>query len=155
MKPNELSELFNLSERKKYDILRRGATLALADLRDLDELIRYGVVVVTTEEDDPDEFPVMDVAVLTGYKVEDGVRKLVVRKLSDLNVSCTVTHAVPVNDNLRPVVLYAKDGVTPQTCRVVGYRPLDNWLSVKLIGDEDTSLINIPLDYFQAIKKDS
>lgn len=154
MKPNELSELFNLSERRKYDIVQRGVSYAHSSNSDLDEVCRYGVIALVTDDgQDPDVFPVIDVAVVTGYKVEDGKRHFIVRKLTDLSVSCTVTNAVPLGDSDRPVVLNL--GGTPQTYRVIGYRADDDYLFVKLIGDIDEGIVRLPLEDFQAIKKES
>lgn len=154
MKPNELSELFNLSERRKYDIAQRGVKYKQSSKTDIDEVCRYGVIALVTDDDqDPDVFPVIDVAVVTGYKVEDGKHKFIVRKLTDLSVSCTVANAIPLGDSDRPVVLNL--GGTPQTCRVIGYRADDDYLSVKFIGDYDGTIIGLPLEGIQAIKKES
>lgn len=151
MKPNELSELFNLSERRKYDIVQRGVNYGQSSKSDIDEVCRHGVIALVTDDDQgPDVFPVIDVAVVTGYKVEDGKRHFIVRKLTDLSVSCTVTNVVPLDDSDRPVVLYL--GGTPRTCRVIGYRADADSLFVKLI-DEDT--VGLPLEGIRAIKKES
>lgn len=152
MKPNELSELFNLSERRKYDIVQRGVNYELSS--NIDEVCGYGVIALVTDDyQDPDVFPVIDVAVITGYKVEDGKRQFIVRKLADLSVSCTVANAIPLGDSDRPVVLNL--GGTPQTCRVIGYRVDDNYLFAKFIGDCDEGIIGLPLEGIQAIKKES
>lgn len=152
MKPNELSELFDLSERRKYDIVQRGVNYELSS--DIDEVCGYGVIALVTDDDkDPDVFPAIDVAVIAGYRVEDGKRQFIVRKLTDLSVSCTVTNAIPLGDSDRPVVLNL--GGTPQTCRVIGYRADNNCLSVKFIGDYDEGIIGLPLEDIQAIKKES
>ena len=154
MKPNELSELFNFSERRKYDIVQRGITYELSSDSDFAEVCRYGVIALVTDDDQgPDVFPAIDVAVITGYKVEDGKRQFIVRKLTDLSVSYTVTHAIPLGDSDRPVVLFF--GETPQTCRVIGYRADDNYLFAKFIGDSDEGIIALPLEGIQAIKKDA
>lgn len=157
MKQNELSELFNFSERKKYDIVQRGIPFALTSdsVPDLDEVIHLGVIVLVTEDKNADEFPAIDVAVITGYRVEDGERKLIVRKLSDLSVSYTVTHVVPIGDAYRPVVL-STDGHAPlRTCTVVGYRITTNRLSVEVIGNEDAGIVALPLEGIQAIKMEA
>lgn len=152
MKPDELSELFNFSERRKYDIVHRGVKYELSS--DIDECCRYGTIALVTDDDkDPDVFPAIDVAVITGYKVEDGKRQLVVRKLTDLSVSCTVANAIPLDDSDRPVVLFF--GETPLTCRVNGYRLDDNYLFAKFIGDYAESIVGLPLKDIQAIKKES
>lgn len=154
MKQNELSELFNLSERRKYDIVQRGIKYEHSSDNDMDELRMHGVIALVTDDDkDPDVFPVIDVAVITGYKVEDGKRQFIVRKLTDLSVSCTVTNAIPLGDSDRPVVLFF--GETPQTVRVIGYREDDNYLFVKFIGDYDEHIVGLPLEGIQVIKKDS
>lgn len=154
MKPNELSELFKLSERRKYDIVHRGVNYAHSSNSELDDVCKYGVIALVTDDDqDPDVFPVIDVAVITGYKVEDGKRQFIVRKLTDLSVSCTVTNAIPLGDSDRPVVLNL--GVVPQTCCVVGYRADNNYLFVNLIGDYDKNIVGLPLEGIQAIKKES
>lgn len=154
MKPNELSELFDLSERRKYDIVQRGVTYQLSSDSDLAEVCKYGVIALVTDDDQgPDVFPAIDVAVVTGYKVEDGKRLFIVRTLTDLSVSCTVNHAIPLGDSDRPVVLNL--GGTPQTCRVIGYRADDDYLFVKFIGDYDESIVGLPLEGIQAIKKES
>lgn len=154
MKPNELSELFNLSERRKYDIVQRGVNYEQSSNSDIDAVCRYGVIALVTDDDqDPDVFPVIDVAVVTGYKVEDGKRQFIIRKLTDLSVSCTVTNAIPLGNSDRPVVLNL-DG-TPQTCRVIGYRADDDYLFVTFIGDCDEGIIGLPLEGIQAIKKES
>lgn len=154
MKPNELSELFDLSERRKYDIVQRGVTYPLSSDSDIAEVCKYGVIALVTDDDQgPDVFPAIDVAVIAGYRVEDGKRQFIVRTLSDLSVSCTVANAIPLGDGDRPVALFF--GETPQTCRVIGYRADDNCLSVKLIGDYDERIIGLPLEYVQAIKKES
>lgn len=156
MKPNELSELFNFSERKKYDTIRIGVTYALSSETDIAEICRYGVIALVTDDDQgSDEFPTIDVAVITGYKVEDGERKFIVRKLSDLSVSCTVAHAVPLGDEQRPMVLSTGGYAEPRTCRVIGYRPSDNYLYVRIVGDEDTGIVGLPLEGIQAIKKEA
>lgn len=154
MKPNELSELFNLSERRKYDIIQRGVNYEQSSNSDIDKVCRYGMIALVTDDDqDPDVFPVIDVAAVTGYKVEDGKRQFIVRKLTDLSVSCTVTNAIPLGDRDRPVVLNL--GGVPQTCRVIGYRADDDYLLVKFIGDCDEGIIGLPLKDIQAIKKES
>lgn len=156
MKPNELSELFNLSERRKYDIVQRGVNYEQSSSSDIDEVCRYGVIALVTDDgQDPDVFPVIDVAVVTGYKVEDGKRHFIVRKLTDLSVSCTVTNAVPLGDSDRPVVLSVGGTYEPRTCRVIGYRVDANYLSVKPIGDIDEDIVGLPLEGIQAIKKES
>lgn len=156
MKPNELSELFNLSERRKYDIVQREVSYAQSSITDLAEICHYGFIALVTDDDqDPDVFPVIDVAVVTGYKVEDGKRHFIVRKLTDLSVSCTVTNAIPLGDDYRPVVLTVGGTDEPRTCRVIGYRVDNNCLCVKLIGDIDEGIVGLPLEGIQAIKKES
>lgn len=155
MKPNELSELFNFSERKKYDIVQREVSYAQSSITDLDEICHYGFIALVTDDDQgPDVFPAIDVAVITGYKVEGGKRKFIVRKLSDLSVSCTVVHAFPLGDD-RPVVLNVGGPDEPRTCRVIGYRVDANYLFVKLIGDINEDIVGLPLEGIQAIKKES
>lgn len=154
MKPNELSGLFNLSERRKYDIVKSGVNVALRTEADIIEYCQEGEIVLATDDyDNIDKFPTVDVAVLCGYKIENGHRKLIVRKLTDLNVSCTVTNAITLCDSDRPVVLNL--GGTPQTCRVIGYRADYDYLFVKFIGDYDEGIIGLPLEGIQAIKKES
>lgn len=156
MKPNELSELFNFSERNKYDIVQRRVNYELTSKADIEEICSYGVIALVTNDDQgPDVFPAIDVAVITGYKVEDGERQFIVRKLSDLSVSYTVTYAVPLGDLDRPVVLSTSGTIEPRTCSVIGYRVSDNYLYVKLINDEDAGIVGLPLEGIQAIKKDS
>ena len=156
MKPNELSELFNFSERKKYDIVQRGDYYTLYSANDLDKICDHGVIALVTDDDQgPDVFPAIDVAVITGYKVEDGERQFIVRKLSDLSVSYTVKYAVPLGDLDRPVVLSTGGNIEPRTCRVIGYRVSDNYLYVKLIDDEGVGIVGLPLEDIQAIKKES
>lgn len=156
MKPNELSELFNFSERKKYDIVQREVSYAQSSVTDLDEICHYGFITLVTDDDQgPDVFPAIDVAVITGYKVEAGERKFIVRKLSDLSVSSTVAHAIPLGDDDRPVVLSVGGTDEPRTCRVIGYRVDDNYLFVKLIGGIDEDIVGLPLEGIQAIKKES
>ena len=154
MKPNELSELFNLSERRKYDIVQRGVKYEQYSISELDEVCKHGVIALVTDDDkDHNVFPVIDVAVITGYKVEDGKRQFIVRKLTDLSVSCTVTNAIPLGDSDIPVALFF--GEPPLTCRVIGYRVDDNCLFAKFIGDYDEGIIGLPLEDIQAIKKES
>lgn len=156
MKTNELSELFNLSERRKYDILKSGITVALCTEAEIIEYCREGAIVLATDDyDDIDKFPTVDVAVLCGYKIENGHRKLIVRKLTDLNVSVTVEHAVPFCNFFKPVVLNVARNTTPCTCRVIGYRVSDNLLTVKVVGCESSGNLYYPLEDFQTIKKDS
>lgn len=154
MKPNELSELFNLSERRKYDIVQRGVNYQQSSNSDIDEVCKYGMIALVTDDgQDPDVFPVIDVAAVTGFKVEDGKRHFIVRKLTDLSVSCTVANAIPLYDSDRPVVLNL--GGTPQTCRVIGYRADVDCLFVRFIRDYDERIIELPLECIQAIKKES
>lgn len=156
MKPNELSELFNFSERKKYDIFKRDITYDMLCNTDIEGLCAVGAIALVTDDDQgPDVFPAIDVAVITGYKVEDCKRKFIVRKLSDLSVSYTVTYAVPLGDLNRPVVLSTGGTIEPRTCSVIGYRVSDNYLYVKLINDEDAGIVGLPLEGIQAIKKES
>ena len=156
MKPNELSELFNLSERRKYDIVKSGVDSALLTEADIIEYCRVGAIVLATDDyDDIDKFPTVDVAVLCGYKIENGHRKLIVRKLTDLNTSVTVEHAVPLCNYFKPVVLNVASDMTPFTCRVIGYLFSDNILTVKVVGSKGLGNHYYRLEKFQTIKKDS
>lgn len=156
MKPNELSELFNLSERKKYDIVKSGVDSALRTEADIIEYCNEGAIVLATDDyDNIDKFPTVDVAVLCGYKIENGHRKLIVRKLTDLNVSVTVKHAVPLCNYFKPVVLNVAGDMTPFTCRVIGYLFSDNILTVRVVGCEGAGNNYYRLEGFQTIKKDS
>lgn len=155
MKPTELSELFNFSERKKYDIIKRGVTYDLFDTKDLDETCIYGTIALVTDDDqDPDVFPTIDVVVITGYKHEDHKRSIIVRKLSDLSVSYSVTNVFPLDDGDRPLVLSTDVATEPCLCRVIGYSVTRNCLYVMVIGGEYTDIIGLPLEGIQAIKKD-
>lgn len=156
MKPNELSELFNLSERRKYDIVRCGVYSILRTEADIIKYCREGAIVLATDDyDNIDKFPTVDVAVLCGYKIENGHRKFIVRKLTDLNTSVTVEHAVPLCDSLKPVVLNVARNMIPVTCRVIGYLFTDNILTVNVVGSESSENYYYPLEDFQTIKKDS
>lgn len=156
MKPNELSELFNFSERKKYDIFKRDITYNLLCDTGVQELCTVGTIALVNVNDFcPDVFPVIDVAVITGYKFEDGDRKFIVRKFSDLSTSCEVTNAIPLCDNDKPVVLTTVGFAEPRTCRIIGYSVSCNKLNVKVVGDEDAGIIGLPLEGVQAIKKES
>ena len=156
MKPNELSELFNFSERKKYDIFKRGVTNNQLVNTDIEKLCALGAIALVNVDDLwPDVFPVIDVAIITGYKFEDGNRKFIVRKLSDLNTSCEVTNAIPLSDNDRPVVLGTVEFDEPHVCRVIGYSVSRHNLYVKVVGDEDAGIIGLPLEGVQAIKKEA
>ena len=155
MKPNELSELFNLSERRKYDIVRCGVNSVLRTEADIIEYCREGAIVLATDDyDNIDKFPTVDVAVLCGYKIENGHRKLIVRKLTDLNTSVTVEHAIPLCNSFKPVVLNVARNMTPFTCKVIGYLFTDNILTVNVVGCESSGNSYYPLEDFQAIKKD-
>lgn len=156
MKPNELSELFNLSERRKYDIVKSGVNAALPTESDIIEYCREGAIVLATDDyDNIDKFPTVDVAVLCGYKIEDRHRKLIVRKLTDLKTSVTVEHAVPLCNYFKPVVLNVARNMIPCTCKVIGYRFPDNILTVNVVGCESSGNQYYPLEDFQTIKKDS
>ena len=156
MKPNELSELFNFSERKKYDLFKRDITYNQLCDTDIEGLCRVGTIALVNADDFcPDVFPVIDVAVITGYKFEDGDRKFIVRKLSDLSTSCEVTNAVPLSDNNKPVVLGSVGFAEPRIFRVIGYSVSRNKLYVKVVGDEDAGIIGLPLEGVQAIKKEA
>lgn len=156
MKPNELSELFNLSERKKYDIVKSGVNSALRTEADIIEYCEEGAIVLATDDyDNIDKFPTVDVAVLCGYKIENGHRKLIVRKLTDLNVSVTVEHAVPLCNYFKPVVLNVGVNMAPFTCSVIGYLFSDNILTVRNVGCESFGNNYYRLEDFQTIKKDS
>lgn len=156
MKPNELSELFNFSERTKYDIVKRGVNSVLRTEADIIEYCREGAIVLATDDyDNIDKFPIIDVAVLCGYKIENGHRKLIVRKLTDLNTSVTVEHAVPLSRYYQPVVLNVARNMIPFTCEVIGYLFSDNILTVNVVGCESSGNSYYPLEYFQTIKKDS
>lgn len=156
MKPNELSELFNISERRKYDIVKSGVTLALRTEADIIEYSREGAIVLVIDGyDNIDKFPTVDVAVLCGYKFENGHRKFIVRKFTDLNTSITVEHAVPLCDYFAPVVLNVARNMTPCTCKVIGYLFTDNILTVNVCGCGSSGNIHYPLEDFQTIKKDS
>lgn len=156
MKPNELSELFNLSERKKYDIVKSGVNSVLRTEADIIEYCQEGAIVLATDDyDNIDKFPTVDVAVLCGYKIENGHRKLIVRKLTDLNVSVTVEHAVPLCNYFTPVVLNVGVNMVPFTCRVIGYRFSDNILTVRNVGSESFGNNYYRLEDLQTIKKDS
>ena len=156
MKPNELSELFNFSERKKYDIFKRDITYNQLCNTDIEGLCGVGAIALVNADDFcPDVFPVIDVAVITGYKFEDGNRKFIVRKLSDLSTSCEVTNAIPLSDNNKPVVLGTVGFDEPRVCRVIGYSVSCHKLYVKVVGDEDAGIIGLPLEVVQAIKKEA
>lgn len=156
MKPNELSELFNLSERRKYNIVNRWVDAVLRTEADIIEYCREGAIVLATDDyDNIDKFPTVDVAVLCGYKIENGHRKLIVRKLTDLSTSVTVEHAVPLRNTFKPVVLNVARDKTPFTCRVIGYLFTDNILTVNVVGCESSGNNYYPLEDFQTIKKDS
>ena len=156
MKPNELSELFNFSERKKYDIFKRGITYDMLCNTDIEGLCAVGAIALVNVDDFcPDMFPAIDVAIITGYKFEDGNRKFIVRKLSDLSTSCEVTNAIPLSDNDKPVVLGSVGFAEPRICRVIGYNVFCHKLYVKVVGVEDEGIVGLPLEDFQAIKKDS
>lgn len=156
MKPNELSELFNLSERRKYDIIEHGVELDLSSEIGINEFCRFGTVVLVPKDDqDPDRFPTVDVAFITGYTVENGRPQFLVRNFADLSVSYAVTHAFPLCCTDRPVVLHIGRIGTPRTCRVIGYRVSDNCLVVSIVGDGDATIVAFPLEDFQTIKKDS
>ena len=156
MKPNELSELFNLSERRKYDIVKSGVNTVLRSEVDIIEYCREGAIVLATDDyDNIDTFPTVDVAVLCGYKIENGHRKLIVRKLTDLNTSVTVKHAVPLCKYFKPVVLNVAPNMIPCTCGVIGYLFTDNILTVNVVGCESSGNNYYPLEVFQTIKKDS
>ena len=156
MKPNELSELFNFSERKKYDIFKRDITYNQLCNTDIEGLCGVGAIALVCADDFcPDVFPVIDVAIITGYKFEDGNRKFIVRELSDLSTSFEVANAIPISDNNKPVVLGSVGFAEPRICRVVGYSVSRNKLYVKVVGGEDASIIGLPLEAVQAIKKES
>ena len=156
MKPNELSELFNFSERKKYDIFKRDITYNQLCNTDIEGLCTVGAIALVNADDScPDVFPVIDVAAITGYKFEDGNRKFIVRKLSDLSTSCEVTNAIPLSDNNKPVVLGSVGFAEPRICRVIGYRVSNNIIYVKVVGDEDAGVIGLTLEGVQAIKKEA
>ena len=156
MKPNELSELFNFSERKKYDLFKRDITYNQLCTTDIEGLCGVGTIALVNVDDFcPDVFPTIDVAIITGYKFEDGNRKFIVRKLSDLSTSCEVTNAVPLSDNNKPVVLGSDEFDEPRVCRVIGYSVSRNKLYVKVVGDKDAGIIGLPLEGVQAIKKEA
>lgn len=156
MKPNELSELFNFSERKKYDIFKRDITYNQLRNADIEGLSAVGAIALVNADDFcPDVFPAIDVAIITGYKFEDGDRKFIVRKLSDLSTSCEVTNAIPLSDNNKPVVLGSVGFAEPRICRVIGYRVSNNNIYVKVVGDEDAGVIGLTLEGVQAIKKEA
>lgn len=156
MQPNELSELFNLSERRKYDIFKSGAGKALCDEAAIIKYSQRGAIVIVSDDyDNFDKFPTIDVAVLCGYKVENLNRKFIVRKLTDLSVSVTVTDAAPLVNSFEPVVLNTATGMTPFTCHVLGYRFAENLLTVRVVGSDDNRIDSFPLEHFQTIKKDS
>lgn len=156
MKPNELFELFNFSERKKYDIFKRDITYNQLCNTDIEGLCAVGTIALVNVDDFcPDVFPAIDVAIITGYKFEDGERKFIVRKLSDLSTSCEVTNAIPFSDNNKPVVLGSVGFAEPRICRVIGYRVSNNIIYVKVVGDEDAGVIGLTLEGVQAIKKEA
>ena len=156
MKPNELSELFNFSERKKYDIFKRDVKYNQLCNTDIEALCAVGAIALVNVDDlCPDMFPAIDVAIITGYKFEDGNRKFIVRKLSDLSTSFEVTNAIAISDENKPVVLDSVGQADPRTCRVIGYRVSNNIMFVKVIGDKDAGVIGITLEGVQAIKKES
>ena len=156
MKPNELSELFNFSERKKYDIFKRDITYNQLCNTDIEGLCAVGAIALVNVDDfRPDVFPAIDVAVITGYKFEVGNRKFIVRKLSDLSTSCEVTNAIPISDKDKPVVLATVGFAEPRICRVVGYSVSRHNLYVKVVGDEDAGIIGLALEGVQAIKKEA
>ena len=155
MKPNELSELFNFSEREKYDLFKRDITYNQLCNTDIEGLCAVGAIALVNADDFcPDVFPAIDVAIITGYKFEDGDRKFIVRKLSDLSTSCEVTNAIPLSDNNKPVVLGSVGFAEPRICRVVGYLVSNNIIYVKVVGDEDAGVIGLTLEGVQAIKKE-
>lgn len=155
MKPNELSELFNFSERKKYDIFKRDVRYNQLCNTDIERLCAVGAIALVHVDDLwPDMFPASYMAIITGYKFEDGNRKFIVRKLSDLSTSCEVTNAIPLSDNDKPVVLGSVGFAEPCICRVIGYSVSYDKLYVKVVGDEDEGIIGLPLEDFQTIKKD-
>ena len=156
MKPNELSALFNFSERRKYDIFKRDITYNQLCNTDIEGLCAVGAIALVNVDDIcPDVFPAIDVAIITGYKFEDGDRKFIVRKLSDLSTSCEVTNAIPLSDKDKPVVLGFVGLAEPRTCRVVGYRISNNIIYVKVVGDEDAGVIGLALEGVQAIDKEA
>ena len=156
MKPNELSELFNSSDRKKYDIFKRDVTYNQLCNTDIEGLCAVGAIALVNDDDFcPDVFPSIDVAIITGYKFEDCERKFIVRKLSDLSTSCEVTNAIPLSDNNKPVVLGSVGFAEPRICRVIGYRVSNNIIYVKVVGDEDAGVIGLTLEGVQAIKKEA
>lgn len=156
MKLNELSELFNLSERKKYDIFKRDITYNQLRNADIEGLCEYGAIALVNDDDFcPDMFPAIDVAIITGYKFEDGNRTFIVRKLSDLSTSCEVTNAIPLSDEDEPVVLGSVGYAEPRICHVIGYNVTCHKLYVKVVGVVDEGIIGVPLENFQTIKKDS
>lgn len=155
MKPNELSKLFNISERMKYDIVKSGVESELRTEADIIEYCRVGAIVLATDDyDNIDKFPTVDVAVLCGYKIENGYRKLIVRKLTDLNTSVTVENAVPLSNYFAPVVLNVARNMTPFTCQVIGYLFTDNILTVNVVGCESSGNQHYSLEDFKTIEKD-
>lgn len=156
MKSNELSELFNFSERKKYDIFKRGITYDQLCNSDIEGLCGVGTIALVNVDDFcPDVFPAIDVAIITGYKFEDGNRKFIVRKLSDLSTTCEVTNAIPISDNNKPVVLGSVGFAEPRVCRLIGYSVSRHKFYVKVVGDEDAGIVVLPPEGVQAIKKDA
>lgn len=156
MKPNELSELFNFSERKKYDIINRHGAYDIFYENGLEETCLYGTIALVTDDNqDTDVFPTINAVVITGYKLEDGRRSLIVRKLSDLSVSYSVTNAFPLDDSDRPLVLSTDVDTEPCLCRVIGYNVPKNRLYVMVIGGAHTDIIGLPLEGIQAIKKEA
>lgn len=156
MKPNELFELFNLSERRKYDIVRSGINSALRTEDNIIDYSQEGAIVLATDDyDNIDKFPTVDVAVLCGYKIDNGHRKLIVRKLTDLNTSVTVEHAVPLCNYFKPPVLNVSSKTLPFTCTVIGYLYSDNLIAVKIVGIESSGVNYYPLEDFQTIKMES
>lgn len=155
MKPNELSELFNFSERKKYDIFSRSESVRRATEEELRTLCNRGTIVLVSDDyDNTDKFPTVDVAALCGYKVEDGNREFIVRKLTDLSNSVVVKDAIQISDCYRPVVLYTNDSVPPFTCNVIGCDVSCNKLYVNIIYKESAGIVCLQLENCHTIKKD-
>lgn len=145
MKPTELSNLFNFSARKKYDLMFDPSR---EHLKDANTAIYYRCFVVACNDNDSDVFPYINVAILVGEKVEDGEHSYIVRSLTDMSTTYTVRNVKPLDDYERPMVLIT-DG-TPKTASVIGYRKDENHLAVRFYGEHDVTFVS--LDDVQTIE---